>query len=172
MSKITVYLPEDLAARVKEYRDQLNVSQIARAAIARALADLSAKERPPMSLQATIDRLTAEKLEHRQEPWEHESQELGRSWATKEASVEQLKRLPEIDDPILSEGEHDLLYHSWYARVFGEADIDSARDFWHEWLLELQARGFSVEEVSVCDFNVGACEIYDRLRNEKPDLFD
>ncbi|GEM_PF-2598127 len=171
MAKITVYLPDDLARRVKDHRAHMNVSQIARAAIARALADLSAKEKPTMSIQATIDRFTAEKMENPREAWEVESEQLGRMWAMRVATLEQLKRVPETNDGLFDFSYPDQMYGIWHTTVFRVNDAQHARDFWNEQALEMQHRGFPVDAVSLEDFTCGACAVRDELMEEKPGLF-
>lgn len=132
--------------------------------------DLSAKE-PTMSIQATIDRLTAEKIENRREGWEIESEAIGRVWAMSDATIEQLKRVPATNDPLFNGMNDDRLHDLWHCTVFAVDDVQLVREFWNEWLRELAARGFPVDEVSVYDFTSGACDVHNRLLQEKPDLF-
>jgi hypothetical protein len=90
MARITLYVPDDLKARMDAAGDRINWSEVARPALLGALT--THEHRQENTMTSAIERLRASKQEADTED-QTEGFEHGRSWASDEASYRDLQRL-------------------------------------------------------------------------------
>ena len=124
MARVSIYVSDELKARMAEAGDALNWSDIARPAFETALAAFN--HRKGQNMQTAIERLRASKAYHEQEQ-EDDGKQQGRDWAANRASFPDLKRMAEIDLNLFGNG----VTHIWRAMKNavdpkGEVDDDDA----------------------------------------------
>lgn len=105
MARVSIYVSDEMKARMSEAGDALNWSDIARPAFEAALAAYS--HRKDKSVQTAIERLRASKAQHVQEQTS-DAKQNGRAWAADDAEFAQLKRVADIDADAL-----ELLGDAW-----------------------------------------------------------
>lgn len=93
MARISLYLPDELKARMDAVADGVNWSEVARPAIASALAAYEHKK--GQTMDTAIERLRASKQEADAED-KTEGREHGRTWAKEEAAYRDLQRLAKV----------------------------------------------------------------------------
>lgn len=114
MARVSIYVSDELKARMAEAGDALNWSDIARPAFETALAAFN--HRKGQNMQTAIERLRASKVQHKQEQ-ESSGKECGRLWAMNKAEFAELERIDAIDLSLFGNGVN----HIWQ-------DIRSAID--------------------------------------------
>ena len=102
MAQITVYVPDDVAAKAREYKDEIVFSQIFTEALKDALVAIEVREPAPENdLGPTIERLKKEK--QRSEQLMHQGGfNAGWKWA-KQASYAELKTFVRIGSYVSSD---------------------------------------------------------------------
>lgn len=89
--RMTIYVPDDLKARMDEAGDAANWSAIAQRAFREAVAAENLR-RNPTDMTALIERLRESKKRYEGRSYDH-GKECGREWATLEAEYDELKRV-------------------------------------------------------------------------------
>jgi predicted transcriptional regulator len=107
MARVSIYVSDELKARMAEVGDALNWSDIARPAFEAAIADFN--HRRGRSMTTAIERLKASK-QHYLENTTKYGAEAGRDWAQNTASFYELKQVSQIE---LSHYERDASDISW-----------------------------------------------------------
>src|SRR4051812_9338803 len=100
MPRVTLYVPDDLKARMDEVGELVNWSAIAQRAFGEAVASHRLRK-DPTDMKEVIERLRAskERIEAQAESY---GKECGKKWAMQSAEYDELKRIAEFDD-----GGHD-----------------------------------------------------------------
>ena len=122
MARVSIYVSDELKARMAEVGDALNWSDIARPAFEAAIADFN--HRRGKSMMTAIERLKASKqgyLEHSAK----NGAKAGREWAQNTASFYELKQVSQID---LSHYEGDNSDISWAIHRATDPDDLNAHD--------------------------------------------
>jgi hypothetical protein len=91
MPKVTVYVPEDLKARMDSHGDAVNWSHAAQHAFERAVAEREARMQPEVT-DMMVARLRLSKQAYEEQQRE-EGRGSGRDWAIKTADYGELERL-------------------------------------------------------------------------------
>ena len=99
MARVSIYVSDELKARMSEAGDALNWSDIARPAFETALAAFN--HRKGQNMQTAIQRLRASKESEQQQQTSNGHRE-GRDWAANYGSFGALKRLAAIDTSLYS----------------------------------------------------------------------
>lgn len=94
MARVSIYVSDELKARMTAVGDALNWSDIARPAFEAAIAAFN--HRRKQSMQTAVERLRASKVKHEAQQ-EEEGLESGRDWAANYAEFDVLKRLSRVD---------------------------------------------------------------------------
>ena len=94
MARITVYLSDDLADRLKSYRKKLNISEICSEAIHKSVTELEEMKEDLMQIQDAVLRLKASKREFEDLAYGLGYKE-GYKWARDEASFRELSEVAE-----------------------------------------------------------------------------
>ena len=108
MARVSIYVSDELKARMAEAGDALNWSDIARPAFETALAAYN--HRKGQNMQTAIERLRASKAQHEQAR-ESDAKERGRAWAANKAEFAELERLSDVDPGLYGNG----INHIWRA---------------------------------------------------------
>jgi hypothetical protein len=95
MARLSIYVTDELKARMDGVGDDVNWSEVVRPAIQRAIA-IHQQRRSP-SMNTAIERLRASKQEAVREDTDQGAAD-GRDWAENEAEYRDLVRLSKIDD--------------------------------------------------------------------------
>ena len=94
MARVSIYVSDDLKARMAEAGDALNWSDIARPAFENAIANHN--HRKGRNMSTMIERLRASKVRHEQDQ-DDDAKQRGRGWATDRAEFAELKQVADID---------------------------------------------------------------------------
>ena len=94
MARVSIYVSDELKARMAETGDALNWSDIARPAFETAIAAFN--HRKGQNMQTAIERLRASKAAH-YERLEGDAKAAGRDWASNRASYADLVTLSTLD---------------------------------------------------------------------------
>ncbi|SEP09496.1 hypothetical protein SAMN02799625_04653 [Methylobacterium sp. UNC300MFChir4.1] len=105
MARVSIYVSDELKARMTEAGDALNWSDIARPAFETALATFN--HRKGQNMQTAIERLRASKAQHFEER-DAGAIQRGRDWAADKATFAELKELDKIDLNLFDHGVNDL----------------------------------------------------------------
>jgi hypothetical protein len=127
MPRITVYVPDDLKARMDDASDNLNWSAVAQRAFGEAIATHELKK-DSADMTAVTERLRASK-ERAEEANFDRGKEHGATWARTEAEYEELQR---VWGAINDGGEFDLADLQRLIDPEGEMDRSDWQEFWKE----------------------------------------
>jgi hypothetical protein len=105
MARVSIYVSDELKARMAETGDALNWSDIARPAFETAIAAFN--HRKGQNMQTAIERLRASKQSEAQQQVSDGHRE-GRDWASNFASHSALKRLATIDTGLYDHAPGDI----------------------------------------------------------------
>lgn len=105
MARVSIYVSDELKARMTEAGDALNWSDIARPAFETALATYN--HRKGQNMQTAIERLRASKARHEQEQ-ESDAKQCGRDWASNRAEFAELERMDAIDLSLFGNGVNHI----------------------------------------------------------------
>jgi predicted transcriptional regulator len=97
LARVSIYVSDELKARMDEVGEQTNWSEIARPAFLSAVA--SNEHRKGQSMTTAVERLRASKEEHLSE-MKNVAKEAGRQWASDNAEYKDLVRLAKIDPQV------------------------------------------------------------------------
>src|SRR5258708_7816585 len=108
MPRVTLYVPDDLKARMDEAGEAINWSAVAQRAFREAVA-LNSLRKEPTDMNEVVERLRASK-ERVQEADEETGKAAGAQWARETAEFDELKRVAELALRLEAlGGERDLL---------------------------------------------------------------
>jgi len=99
MARLSIYVTDELKARMDEVGDDVNWSEVVRPAIQAAVATY--QHRKTRNMTSAIERLHASKQEALQEDTAEGKQD-GRNWAESEANYRELSRIAKIEDLTLN----------------------------------------------------------------------
>src|SRR5207249_2974358 len=102
MARVSIYVPDELKARMDEVGDGVNWSEIVRPAIHSTIAEY--QHRRSRNMQTAIERLRASKQEQVAED-EQSGVQDGRAWAESDASYRDLVRVSALPASAI-EAEH------------------------------------------------------------------
>jgi hypothetical protein len=158
MPRVTLYVPDDLKARMDDVGEAENWSAIAQAAFRKAVATHFVR-RNPTDMKEVIERLRASK--ERVEQRSRESGiECGKTWARQSAEYDELKRIAEWTTMEGVEVPYTLDALTGLIDPEREMDRYSWHDFW-----EKHGAG-SVDDAFAEGFIEGAAEIFDEIADE------
>ena len=162
MARQTIYIPENLKERMDAYKDEANWSAIACKAFAVEISNISQRSRGD-DMQATIDRLRADKAIHESEMYQC-GVRLGRSWAQLGVTYSQLERIAECEDSF--ETDEQSAYSPgevffFYIEPAEAGDRHAAQQFWENVLDPEQ-----MHRLRNADFVDGFAESASQLFNE------
>jgi hypothetical protein len=155
MARVSIYVPDDLKARMDGVGESVNWSEIVRPAIQAAIA--TQEHRKGQNMSTAIERLRASKQEFAQRD-QLEGREHGREWAEKDASYDDLRRVAKI----IFEPDNYRGALSALSRAINPLDEMSAADF-NEYCFGTD-EDFSDEYVGA--WIEGAQEFYEEVRDK------
>ena len=94
MARVSIYVPDELKARMDQAGDAINWSEIARPAFQAALA--AYEHRKGQTMSTAVERLRASKQEYEQEE-STSGEDAGRAWAKDDAEYGELVAISKID---------------------------------------------------------------------------
>lgn len=154
MPRVSIYISEDLKARMDEVEDAINWSEVARPAFQSAIANF--QHRRTRNMDTAIERLRASKQDATKNDIEA-GREAGRDWAGDFAEYAELARLSKTDLDGNYAGAWDVLKHA----------ISPDDGMSHEEILEYC---FGEEEPDsdeyVGGFVEGAQELFDEIKDQ------
>jgi len=148
MARLSIYISDELKARMDRIGDGVNWSEVVRPAIQTIVATHEYRRSPNMT--TAIERLRASKLDAEQEDIT-DGKTAGRRWAEQDASYPELRRVAKLSDnchgiedlkkavdPFDNQSQREFL-----EEIFGDADadpsevyveafIDGAQEFFNE----------------------------------------
>jgi hypothetical protein len=156
MPRITLYVPDDLKARMDQSGDDLNWSAITQRAIRGAIITLTLK-RNPTDMNAVIERLRASK-QLADEANNLSGKECGAAWARETAEYDQLHR---VWGALLAAAEIDV--SSLHRLIDPENELDRAewQEFW-----ECHAGGATLTDAFAAGFAEGANEVFEEVKDK------
>ncbi|RVU12500.1 hypothetical protein [Methylobacterium oryzihabitans] len=107
MARVSIYVSDELKARMAEVGDALNWSDIARPAFETAISNFN--HRKGQSMMTAIERLRASKQNYLQNSAQNGASS-GREWAQNHASFYELKQVSNIDLDLRHLGLEDLAW--------------------------------------------------------------
>jgi hypothetical protein len=147
MARLSIYVTDELKARMDQVGDRVNWSEVVRPAIQAAVATYEYRRSP--SMPTVIERLKASKQKAEQQDMT-EGKRAGRTWAEQEASYPELRRVAKISDEAFGfetlkkavDPDNNLSDQEVWEEMFGkdsdlseeyiEAFIDGAQELFHE----------------------------------------
>jgi hypothetical protein len=157
MARLSIYVTDELKARMDDVGDDVNWSEVVRPAIQSAIAIHQQRRSPSMT--NAVERLRASKQEAEREDSEA-GKAAGRHWAQHHASYKELRRVSEID-PNPSDENAD------WTNLKGAIDPDDELDH-RGFLCEigLDEQGEEVSGKYLAGFIEGAKEFFDEVKHK------
>jgi hypothetical protein len=150
MARLSIYVTEELKARMDEVGDNVNWSEVVRPAIQTAVATYEHRKSPNMN--TAIERLRASKLEAQQADT-IDGKTDGRKWAESDASYTDLCRISEI----MEGRDFESLKHA----IDPQGNLDINEIFAYTW-----GESFEPSKDYIAAFIEGAQEFFAEVRNK------
>lgn len=154
MPRMTVYIPDDLKARMDKTREEVNWSQLACAAFERKLGDIASRK-ARKNMEDVIERLRASKQSSGSARF-RAGFEVGQDWARDSAEASELENLERLHDSAAGrtkyektwigifdrsvDHDYDSLPEALFSQIrpADEDDSSEAEEFWerlggHDW---------------------------------------
>jgi hypothetical protein len=160
MPRVTLYVTDELKARMDEVRETVNWSAVAQGAFREAVA-IHAVKRNPTDMNEVIERLRASKA--RVEERSRESgKECGKTWAQQAAEYDELKRIAgyakikQVPAPVNLEAVQTLI----------DPEKEMTRYEWHDFWQKHGDGDGDPNDAFAEGFVEGATEIYDEIADQ------
>jgi hypothetical protein len=155
MARVSIYVPDELKARMDEAGEAINWSEVARPAFQNALANY--RHRKEINMTTAIERLRASKAKVLADQSE-EGKAEGSKWARDAAEFDELQRVAEIDT--------DGFTEDWCSVLLDTIDPRGEQDRYEllDGIFLEGRRGISDERAR--GFIEGAQEVWEEVKDE------